>query len=288
MRKVLGMMAALATAVVYADAPQRVVSTAGNASQIVAGLGLADRLVAVDTTSLLPAEVMADKPKIGYRRQLSAEGILAMAPDLVILAPDAGPPTAVTQLKDAGVAIFDLEDAQTLDGINRDITRLGAVLEADAAATALVAEQEREAQALAQAKAEYPRTPAVVFLLDTGGGGGVFGLGHNSAGEHMAAILGAELSLDFSGMKPLSNEVLATNNADVVLLAARQDAADSTLIKPLSAGRYAALDLHPAMQRHCVFEVNIMKSLGFGPGTAGVAREIAKVITPCIKGKSKG
>lgn len=58
----------------------------GYASEIVAALGKADKLVGVDTTSVKPQTIMEKKPKIGYRRQLSAEGILSLTPDLIILA----------------------------------------------------------------------------------------------------------------------------------------------------------------------------------------------------------
>lgn len=263
-----------------AEPPKRIISASGNASEVVVRLGLADNLVAVDTTSLLPPEVMQAKPKIGYRRHLSAEGILSMAPDLVILAPDAGPPAVVKQLEDSGLPLFYLEDKQTLDGINEDITRLGEVLGKTEQAQQLVKQQLDEEKALNVSKAAYPRAPELVILLDTGSG--IFGLGKNSAGEHIANILGGHLSLDFEGMKPMSNEILALNSADAVLVALRNESDHSIVIKPLAQGRYEVLDSHPAMQHGCVFQVDIMKSLSFGPDTAAAAQEIAEKITPCI------
>ncbi|MBV7435098.1 ABC transporter substrate-binding protein [Cardiobacteriaceae bacterium TAE3-ERU3] len=279
-KSVLCLMLTLSLAA-SAESPQRIVSTSGNASEVVVRLGLAENLVAVDTTSLLPFEVMQNKPKIGYRRHLSAEGILSMAPDLVILAPDAGPPAVVKQLENSGLPLFYIKDEQTLDGINDDIIRLGEVLDRMTQAQELVAQQLDEEKALDVSKAAYPRLPELVVLLDTGSG--IFGLGKNSAGEHIANILGGDLSLDFEGMKPMSNEILALNNADAVLVALRNESDDSSIIKPLAEGRYEVLDSHPAMQDGCVFQVNIMKTLGFGPDTAATAQEIAEKITPCIK-----
>ncbi|UJF25079.1 ABC transporter substrate-binding protein [Suttonella sp. R2A3] len=264
-----------------ATTPERIVSTSGNASEEIARFGLADHLVAVDTTSIIPIEVMKDKPKVGYRRQLSAEGILSMNPDLVILAPDAGPTAVVKQLEGAGIPLFYLQDEQTLAGINADIKRLGDVLEVEQEAEALIAEQVEQAEALTKNIAAYPRTPKLLMLIDTGDGA-LFALGKDSAGAHMTEVLAGEPSLSLDGMKPVSKEALLTDQADVVLLATRNDARDLTVIKPLTSGRYDALDHHKAMSNGCVFQVNIMKALGFGPDTADVANTFAKHINECL------
>lgn len=264
-----------------AATPERIVSTSGNASEEIVRFGLGDHLVAVDTTSIIPIEVMKDKPKIGYRRQLSAEGILSMNPDLVILAPDAGPPAVVKQLEGAGVALFYLQDEQTLAGINADTARLGEALAVPQAAQALIDEQLQQAENLAAQIAAYPRTPKLLMLIDTGNGA-LFALGSDSAGAHMTEVLAGEPSLSLDGMKPVSKEALLSDNADAVLVAARDDARDLTVIQPLAAGRYDALDHHPAMSTGCVFQVNIMKALGFGPDTAGVASDFAAHINQCL------
>ena len=52
---------------------------------------MSDRIVAVDTTSLYPAEALQQKPNVGYMRALSAEGVLGLNPSLVLAIEGAGP-----------------------------------------------------------------------------------------------------------------------------------------------------------------------------------------------------
>ncbi len=63
-------------------------------------LGARELLVGVDTTSLYPAAVTR-LPNVGYVRQLSAEGLLSLRPDLVLTGSEAGPEAALDQARAA-------------------------------------------------------------------------------------------------------------------------------------------------------------------------------------------
>ncbi|WP_416897084.1 MAG: ABC transporter substrate-binding protein [Minwuia sp.] len=77
---------------------QRVVTIGGSITEIVYQLNAQDRLVGVDSTSMFPPQAL-ELPNVGYVRQLSAEPILALAPDLILAEADAGPPAAVDHLR---------------------------------------------------------------------------------------------------------------------------------------------------------------------------------------------
>src|SRR5690606_2105580 len=97
--------AAITVAAVAAHAASpRVVSVGGSTTEIVYALGAGDALVGVDSTSLYPAEADA-LPDIGYVRQLSAEGLLSLNPDLILAGSEAGPAAALEQSASAGVEI---------------------------------------------------------------------------------------------------------------------------------------------------------------------------------------
>lgn len=132
-----------------ASAAERIVSTAGYASEIVYKLGKADSLAGVDTTSKIPASVMDSKPKIGYRRQLSAEGILSLHPDLILFEPDAGPDSVLAQIQNSGIAALKLTDEQTLADIRQDITAIGKAIGAEQEAAVLNAQIVQDEAALA-------------------------------------------------------------------------------------------------------------------------------------------
>lgn len=283
MRNLILPLLAAAVFAAQAEVPQRVVSTAGNASEVVALLGKADVLVGVDTTSMRPLDVMEDKPKIGYRRQLSAEGILSLQPDLILMAPDAGPPAVAEQIKASGVPLLALQDEQSLEGIRTDIALIAEALDAQAAGEELIAEILADETALATIAAQYAGNSALV-LIDTGTQG-VFGLGRNSAGAHLLEILQLENRFDAEGNKPLANEALAASDADVIFLASREGARKSITIEPLAAEhpQYALLSNTAAGRKGCVFAVNILDALGFSAYTARYAAAMLKTAAPCLR-----
>ncbi len=147
--------------------PQRWVSAGGSLSEWVVALGGADRLVGVDTTSLHPT-FLQDLPSIGYQRQLAAEGILALRPDLLLGSEEMGPPPVLQQLRAAGVRIETLSAQADLATLEDNLTRLGALLgEPQRARQALAAFRSRiESQQAWIAEAQRSQeAPGVVLLL---------------------------------------------------------------------------------------------------------------------------
>lgn len=115
--------------------PQRVVSVDGSITEIIYALGQEHRLVGRDTTSTWPKEAEA-LPDVGYMRQLSAEGLLSLRPDLILVTADAKPESVLNQLQQAGVNIQVIPNSYSIDGVKRKIVAvadaLGAASEGDA------------------------------------------------------------------------------------------------------------------------------------------------------------
>lgn len=281
--KHLILLTALFTSFSSAHSAERIVSTAGNASEIIALLGKSEQLIGIDSTSMLPADTMKTKANIGYRRQLSAEGILSLNPDLIFLAPDAAPANAVAQIENSGIAIARLADPQTLEGIRAEIAAIGQALDAKDAAQTLITRIEADEAALNTLKQTGGQGRALV-LLNTGSRG-VFALGKNSAGEHLLNILGLENEAEFEGNKPMSPEAFTASPADILLIAARENAATAPVITVIDAQhpQYDSIAHTQAGQNHCAFAVNILAALGFGANTARDATTILKTIQPCLK-----
>lgn len=64
--------------------PSRIVTIAPNADEILAALGVADRIVGVSRFTFFPAE-LADRPRVGGLYDPDLERIIALRPDLIIL-----------------------------------------------------------------------------------------------------------------------------------------------------------------------------------------------------------
>lgn len=267
-----------------ACAYERIVSTTGNASEVIANLGLADKLVAVDTTSTRPKAVMKDKPKIGYRRMLSSEGILSMTPDLLILAPDAGPPAVIKQIKAAKLQTITIKDEKSIDGVVNDIHLIAKTLDAEDQAQAMIDKIRSDETDIKTLIANYPRQPNIAFFMD-GGIGRFMGLGKGTAGDGMIGIVGGHnvFAESFKSVKPVSLESLATSNMDMVIIAAHDAKAENATTLTKALEKYPKLAVSKAGKNNCVFTIGIVEALGFGPTLTNAATSIAEAVEDCVK-----
>ena len=89
--------------------PQGVISIGGDITEIIYALGKIDQVIGRDTTSFYPPSVTS-LPDIGYVRQLGAEGLLSLSPDLIIASSESGPPEVVEQIRRTGIPFVMTED----------------------------------------------------------------------------------------------------------------------------------------------------------------------------------
>lgn len=129
MRTILkaALLAALALMTAAAAHADRIVSIGGDVTEIVYALGQGKRIVGVDQTSMHPKEAMA-LPQVGYLRNLSAEGILSLKPDLIVAGAHAGPPAVLEQLKDAKIRIALIPGEESIPGVLAKVDAVAAAL----------------------------------------------------------------------------------------------------------------------------------------------------------------
>lgn len=272
----------LAALSLSAQAQERVVSTAGSVSEIIANLGLTEVLVGVDTTSTQPAEIMETMPKVGYRRNLSAEGILSLNPDLLILAPDAGPPNVIAQITSTNVPILMIKDDKSVDGLVQDVELIADTLKAHEKSHALITKIRNEEQQILQKQQSYKRAPKIAILMD-GSTGRYTGLGKDTAGSSLVSIVGGEniFSDQFNGIKDISRESLIAEPADMIILSTFSKDKKVEELTPAKE-QYPDLALSQAAKKDCIFRVDASKALGFGPQLTQSALQIAQTVNRCL------
>ena len=259
-----------------ADA-ERIVAVGGSTTEIVFALGASERLVGADTTSIYPAAADA-LPDVGYVRQLSAEGLLSLSPDLILAGGEAGPDTALAQTEAAGVRIVKLEEGFASEDVYAHIAEVGAALgrEAEAAALNEALKQDMD-QVLADVAKIEGRKPRVLFLLQAGRGGLLVG-GDRTAANAMIELAGGENAAHgFTGYKPFSPEA-ATEAAPDILLVTDQSiemlgGTDKLLADP-------ALAATPAGAAKRVVSMDALYLAGFGPRLAHAVRDLAALLHP--------
>ena len=217
------------------ELPQRWVSAGGALSEWVSALGAQSKLVGVDTTSQHPESLKA-LPSIGYQRQLSAEGILSLKPDVLIGTEEMGPAQVLMQIRGAGVSVemFSAQaDLATLEGTLMHVGKL--LGEEDQAAQLFKDYEQRLEQHQLQVKQAqaHHKTPGVLLLLGHAGGKPLIA-GKGTAGDWLLTHAGGHNLATHKGYKPFSVEALAGFNPEVLVFADRSlagDAARAALLK---------------------------------------------------------
>lgn len=115
---------------VAAELPQRWVSAGGALSEWVSAMGGESKLVGVDTTSQHPESLKA-LPSIGYQRQLSAEGVLSLRPQILVGTEEMGPPPVISQIRTAGVQVELFSAQPNLPTLQANLQHLGKLLGAE-------------------------------------------------------------------------------------------------------------------------------------------------------------
>lgn len=229
-----------------AELPQRWVSAGGALSEWVSALGAESKLVGVDTTSQHPESLKA-LPSIGYQRQLSAEGILSLSPQILIGTEEMGPPPVLSQIRSAGVQVELFSAQPDLPTLERNLQHLGALLGSQARAAELFQgyqqQLEQQQARVSQAQAKQA-APAVLLLLGHAGGKPLIA-GKDTAADWLLRQAGGHNLATHTGYKPFSVESLAGLNPDVLVFADRSlsgDAARAALFKenPILAATGAA------------------------------------------------
>ncbi|MDY0329486.1 MAG: ABC transporter substrate-binding protein [Thiomonas sp.] len=243
-----------------ADPGLRVVSIGGGITEIVYALGAQNLLVGVDTTSTFPAAV-SRLPSVGYARLLSAEGILALTPSLVLATAEAGPPAVLQQLRGSGIALQILNADHNFEGLITNIQAVGKAIGHLDAAQSLAAKTTCEWNQVQREVAAAEQHPRVLFLMgfDTAR---MMVAGQGTAAQAMLDYAGAHNAVrGYSGYRPLTPESLIAARPEVLL----------TTRQALEAGGVAGLLRQPGMAQtpagkaQRVVTLDTMFLLGFGP-----------------------
>jgi iron complex transport system substrate-binding protein len=191
---------------------QRLIAIGGDVTEIIYALERQDLLVASDSSSYFPKEAQK-LTKIGYQRNLSAEGVLSLKPDLIIVNEGAGPDLTITQIRQANVKFYQLKEENSKENLIKKIAQIGEILGAQKRAKELINSINLE---FAQIKS-LKNSPKILFLFQFGKGS-LMVAGKNTAADAIIKISGAEnIANSYSGYKPFNQEFVALYNPDLIL-----------------------------------------------------------------------
>lgn len=250
----------------------RIVSVGGSLTEILYELGVDDRLVAVDTTSTYPVSVLENYPNVGYMRTLSAEPILSLNPDLVLVSSDAGPPQVLEQLREAGTRVEIIDDEPSVEGIYKKIRSISALMQEESKGEALIKTMEadfEEARKLIEGAVSSPR---VLFLLSIGAGAPM-AAGTGTSANTMIDLAGGKNAFpSIGGYKSVSPESIIVASPDYILIPER--------VYEAFGSREAIFELPelvatPAAQEEKLLVFDGLYLMGFGPRTIKAVLDLA-------------
>jgi iron complex transport system substrate-binding protein len=248
--------------VTFAQPPQRIVTLLPSLTETVCELGQCRRLAGVDRYSDFPEQVRL-LPQLGGGLDPSIEGVVALQPDVVLMAVSS---RAVQRLESLGVKVIALEPRsyadvrQVLDKIAR---LLGVPDEAVRVWNAIETGVDAAARSI-PAEARYLR---VYFEV----GRGPYAAGEASFIGETLTRLGAKniVTRELGPFPKINPEFVVRADPDIVMIT--QSSAPELALRPGWAGMRAVRD-----QRVCVFTPEESNLLGrAGPRMAQAARVMA-------------
>jgi len=236
-------------------------------------LGHGDKIVGVDVTSTYPDEANR-LPKVGHVRQLNAEGILGLKPDLIIAEISENNSPALQQLEQSGLEILWLEKPFSLDAPLQMAQKIADKLGDPAGKLEQLSKKiKAENQDLQALIANKTNTPKVLFIYARGKGN-LMVAGTNTAAEAMIQAAGGQNAVtEFADFQALSAEGLIKAQPDIILMfdsgLQSVNGADELLKIP-------GVSQTPAGQNQRIITMDGHYLLGFGPRATEAAVELAK------------
>ena len=193
--------------------PERIVTINGTLTEITAALGLADKLVGVDVTSTYP-DAVKTVPKVGHDRNVRAEGVISLSPDLVLGATGQLDPAVRAQLEQAGERVILLPQDFSVEGTKELIRTVGDTLGRSAAVAPLIAAIDTDMQGLRP----IALPPRVLFIYSRGSGS-LMVAGEGTPMQRMIELAGGVNAVSgFEQFRPLTPEALIAADPDAILM----------------------------------------------------------------------
>ena len=246
--------------VVTIDSPKRIITLSANVTETVFALGLGDNVIGVDSSSLYPTEA-TEKSQVGYHRRINVEGLLSLAPDLIIGTDAAGPPEVIDQIRQSGIPIAILSSEASLTGAQNRITQISTLLDKTKEGHVLVWDMQDQLKMITKPQ----KAPTVLFIYARGGGTqNVAGL-ETSANAMIELAGGINAVQDYTGYKPMNSEAILAANPDYILFTSRglDSVGGSEAVKIMPG----ISETSAAKQNH-IIGIDDLLLLGFGPRTS--------------------
>jgi iron complex transport system substrate-binding protein len=210
--------------------PQRIVPIIASNTEIVASLGLADRIVGIEAYTRYPREVL-DRPLVGGRLGFSVDAVVGLRPDLVVVTPSR---QAANQLIDPmeriGVPVLVLLQ-RSVPEILANIRLMGLVGGVPERGEQVAARFDARLAAVKRRVEGRPPPSAIMITARLGNGLMLVARERTYTGDAMV-LAGARFGLPGSRLAQVSPEAILNADPDVLLWAGSERDLETLIAQP--------------------------------------------------------
>lgn len=258
-------------------APERIVTLTPSNTEIAYELGLGEEIIGVSDNDTYPEDVQT-KEKVGGM-EFNVEKIISLNPDLVLAHDSAGAAaeTGIQQLRDAGIDVLVINNADTIDEMYNSFELIGEATGTTAEAETAVKELKANFAALEEKAASIKEEDvrSVFFEVDPS----LYTTGSGTYLNEIFELINVENTMaDQEGWPQVTEEAVIEKNPDVILLnygSYVEKAVDGVLTRE-------GWDNVNAVKNKEVIEVNADITSRTGPRLAEGAESIAEAVYPDV------
>lgn len=198
----------------------RIISAGNAVTELIYALGAEQQLIAVDVTSHLPKG--STLPKVGYHRQLSAEGLIALNPTHVVGSDEMGPDSTLVLLKQVGIKVDVVNTEATIEGLLKRVDQLAEITNTQNNSHALKESIKQSVVALNSNQPAVAEQKKVLFLMIHEGRPANVA-GKETSADEIIRLAGAinPAAAQLTSYKPLAMESLVAMQPDLILVSQR-------------------------------------------------------------------
>lgn len=198
----------------------RIISTSPSNTEILVGLGLTDKLVAVDTYSTDIEGLSAEIPQLELSNP-DAETILGLKPDLIITSEinqvgNAENPFSV--LEESGITVLYMPTSTSIEGIYSDIEKIAAATGTVAQGEALISGMKEKVSTISEIAATIPESERKTVYFEISPAPSLFTFGQDTFLNEIIELVGAtNIFGNETGWISPSEETILKDDPDVIL-----------------------------------------------------------------------
>ena len=260
-------------------AKPKIIALGGAITEILYALGMSEAIIGVDVSSTYPEQAKS-KPNVGYWRNLNAEAILALQPNLIISTTEAGPAAVFGQIKKAGIPVLVVDAQYTIANAKAKIRLIAKAVGKIQRGEELVAEMERDLATAEQLKAKVKDVPSVLFIYARGQSL-MLTSGRKTPADGILPLAKAKNAVtQFDGVKPLTSEAVVASRPDIILMTTGGMRSLGGIEGVL---KIPGVALTPAGKSRRIVEIDDLLLLGFSTRMGKAIQELMTTLHPGIR-----